>query len=236
MERYKRYILCGEKISRRAAASLVALGYIPVLLPPYKRLPGPVSSHPDMLVYPLSSGALLTYEEYYNAHRRLFNMLGREIITDSYLPDKIYPRDIFLNALRIGGTVYGRTDMMSRHILNDAKNSVRVRQGYARCSVCVIDDNAVITADRGIARAAVRAGTEVTLIESGDIILEGYDYGFIGGASGILPEGVAFMGDPAAHPSGEKITAAVRSRGLDIIMLDEGMLCDSGGLIIIESK
>lgn len=228
-----KYVLCGGKTSFKVLASLKAMGYTPVPLPSYERLPEPVSSHPDMLIYTMRSGQLLTYTGYFNANRSLFDMLCREVVTEDILPDKVYPHDIYLNALRLGDTVYGRCDSLSPYILSDTKKAVNIHQGYARCSACVIDGSAVITADRGIAFAAGASGTEVTLIESGNIILDGYGYGFIGGASGRLGDGVAFIGDPMTHPSGDKITTAVLRRGLDIIILDDGMLCDCGGLILI---
>jgi hypothetical protein len=160
-------------------------------------------------------------------------MLCCEVVTEDTIPDNVYPNDIYLNALRLGDTVYGRCDILSQIILNDTKNAVNIHQGYARCSACVIDQNAIITADRSIAGAAGARGVEVTLIESGNIELDGYRYGFIGGASGLFDGCVAFIGDPMTHPSGDKITAAVLNRGMNIIILDDGVLCDCGGLIFI---
>ncbi|MDD4772194.1 MAG: hypothetical protein PHZ09_01125 [Eubacteriales bacterium] len=228
----ERIALCGGKTNRTIRSRLLSMGYRPVLLPSYKRLPEPVSSHPDMLIYRLSSGALLTYTEYYNENRALFNMIECEVITEERLPGNRYPEDIYLNALRIGDTVIGRTDKLSRHILRDAENAIYVRQGYARCSACVVDRD-IITADTRIASAASGLGGRVTLTESGNIALEGYDYGFIGGASCRLKEGIAFFGDIMTHPSGENIKAAVLSRGFDVIKLDDGILTDLGGLIVI---
>ena len=228
----ERIALCGGKTNRIIQAVLLSLGYRPILLPSYKRLPEPVSSHPDMLIYQLSSGALLTYEEYYNENRALFNMLGCDVLTEERLPGNKYPEDIYLNALRIADTVIGRTDKLSRHILRDAEETVYVRQGYTRCSACVVDGD-IITADTCIASAASRLGSRITLTKSGNIILEGYDYGFIGGASCRLREGIAFFGDIMTHPSGEKIKAAVLSRGFDVIKLNDGILTDLGGLVVI---
>lgn len=229
----EKYVLCDGKISCKIQTNLKKLGYTPVLLPPYECLPEPVSSHPDMLIYRLNSGVLLTYNGYYNKNRALFDRIGAEVITEDMLPEKTYPRDIYFNALRLGDTVFGRTDMISQHILKDSIKAVFIRQGYARCSACIIDQGALITADFCIASAAIKHGTKVTLIESGNIKLEGYGYGFIGGSSGQLESGIAFFGDVMTHPSGEKITAAVLSRGMDVIKLDDGMLVDSGGLMLI---
>ena len=229
----QKYVLCSEKAGAGVLASLETAGYTPVVLPSYRKLPEPVSSHPDMLIYRLRSGALLTYKSYYEANRSLFGRLNCEIITEDIPPEKIYPHDISLNALRLGNTVYGRTDALSPYILRDADHTVFVRQGYARCSVCVVDRGAIITADRSIASAVGASGAEVTFIESGSILLEGYGCGFIGGASGLFEGGVAFTGDPMTHPSGKKITAAIGSRGMSILNLGEGILRDCGGLLFI---
>ncbi len=229
----KKYILCGGKTSSDIKIKLQKSGYTAISLPPYKRLPEPVSSHPDMLVYRLSSCALLTYTEYYKENSLLFDQLGCGIVTEDKYPDKFYPRDICLNALRIGDTVFGRTDMLSGYILNDAKKTVCIRQGYARCSACIVDRNTLITADVSVASAVGKTGVDIILIENGYIQIDGYGYGFIGGTCGQLENAIAFCGDVMLHPSGEKITAAILSRGMDVIGLTNGVLVDNGGLMAL---
>ena len=38
---------------------------------------------------------------------------------------------------------------------------INVKQGYAKCSICVVSDNAIITADKGIAKAAIQNRIDV---------------------------------------------------------------------------
>lgn len=228
-----KYVLCSDKISAKIRERLKKSGLTPVLLPPYEQLPAQVASHPDMLVYRLNSGALLTYAGYYALNSSMFQKLGCVIITEKIIPEDKYPKDIYLNALRVNNIVFGRTDHLSEIILEDTRRSVFIRQGYSRCSACVIDNGSLITADRAVASAVSEYGVTVTLITGGSIRLEGYDYGFIGGASGVIGNSVAFFGNVSAHPDGEKIKAAVLSRGKDIISLDDDVLTDYGGLMII---
>ncbi len=228
-----KYVLCSDKISVKIRERLKESGLTPVLLPPYERLPEPVASHPDMLVYRLRSGALLTYAGYYALNSSVFQKLGCVIITEKIVPEKEYPKDIVLNALRVGDIVFGRTDRLSEMILKDTRRSVFIRQGYSRCSACVIDDGSLITADPAVASAVAEYGVSVTFITGGGIRLEGYGCGFIGGASGVIGNSVAFFGNISAHPEGEKIKAAVLSRGKDIISLEDDVLTDYGGLMII---
>jgi len=61
---------------------------------------------------------------------------------------------------------------------------IPVKQGYAKCSLCIVSENAVITADEGLAYTLCRAGLDVLKIIPGCIRLPGYGYGFIGGCGG----------------------------------------------------
>ena len=69
-----------------------------------------------------------------------------------------------------------------------------VTQGYANCSVAVVDERWIITADCGIARACRAAGLDVLQICPG-FIRSGMVLGFIGGCCGKLgADQLAFTG------------------------------------------
>ena len=109
---------------------------------------------------------------------------------------------------------------------------VHVSQGYTKCSCVVVDENSIITADRGIAKAATAAGIDVLLIENGQVILEGYPYGFIGGASGKIGDTIIFNGDLSAHSDYLAIKDFIESRGLKIKDFKEYPLTDIGSIIV----
>ena len=67
---------------------------------------------------------------------------------------------------------------------NEGLNVINVNQGYSGCSVCVINDSAIITDDESIFTAAQNFLNDVLLIQKGSIRLNGYNYGFIGGCCG----------------------------------------------------
>ena len=107
-------------------------------------------------------------------------------------PGEGYPRDCALNACIAGGRFFHRLDASSPEALANLPaglETVNIAQGYAKCSVCVVDGRSVITADRGIAKAALSAGLDVLTVTPGYIELEGFDCGFIGGASFKLAPG-----------------------------------------------
>ena len=92
---------------------------------------------------------------------------------------------------------------------------IPVKQGYAKCSLCIVSENAVITADEGLAYTLCRAGLDVLKIIPGCIRLPGYGYGFIGGCCGKLDAAtMAFAGDPLTHPDGKKILSFMERHGV----------------------
>ena len=120
-----------------------------------------------------------------------------------------YPENVLLNCLFIGNTLCGRLDSVDDTVLDYCREEniklVNVNQGYTKCSSLQVAENAVITADKGIANALKNNEVEVLLISPGNIELKGYDYGFIGGA-GFYDNGkVYFFGNIKNHPDYDKI-------------------------------
>ena len=76
-------------------------------------------------------------------------------------------------------------------------------------------------------------GIRVTLIENGDVLLPPYEYGFIGGASGVFGDTVYFLGDVTKHRSYEKIRKACEGEGKDVVSLSDEGLIDLGRIIFL---
>ncbi|MCL2517326.1 MAG: hypothetical protein FWF15_02065 [Oscillospiraceae bacterium] len=193
-------------------------------LPHFELLPEPVSAHADMLIYKLPCGKLLVHEEYYNLNENLF--AGFDVIITNEPIGAKYPHDILLNALNLNGVVYGKNNYTSKHI----KVDVNLNQGYARCSTCIVNDNAVIASDLNIARTL---NAEVLLIRPGNINLRGYGYGFIGGASCNFEDKVYFFGDIKKHPDYEIINNFLKKHKTFPVSLSDEELYDYGSMIII---
>jgi hypothetical protein len=111
------------------------------------------------------------------------------------------------------------------------------KQGYAKCSAVSVGESAIITADKNIVRAAKAAGADALLISAAPeaIRLDGYDYGFIGGASGVLGDTVYFTGDISSHPDAERIAEFCKAHEKKIISLSNEPLNDVGGIFFFPS-
>ncbi len=221
-------------VSDKVEAQLCSLGYVVVRLPSFLGLDTPVSSHPDMLIYPLKNGRYLICRDYYEDNRAFFDSLGIVFtVTEEKLSPK-YPNDILFDALSLNGTVYGKKGCVSEYIISENSRFVPVSQGYARCSVAYVGKGCAITADRGLYRALTDDGINTLLIRSGYISLQGYDTGFIGGAGGLLPDGrYLFFGDPSLHPDGALINKFLSENKISAVSQKGEPLCDNGGLILL---
>ena len=153
-------------------------------------------------------------------------------------PDRLrseYPGDVLYNAACSGKYFVYHKDYTDPALVRAALNAgavpVRVRQGYAKCSTAIIDEESFITSDEGIAKALKAAGASVLLIRPGHIDLPGYDYGFIGGTCGRVEGDIVFNGDISAHPDFEPIKTFISSRELNLVYFEDRPLTDIGSII-----
>lgn len=230
------YILCASNIPDEIYFKLHSYAENVIKLPPFDLLQKPVSTHPDMLVFDTDE-LLILNKKYYLENKALFDEIsqktGRQIVgaDEEIYPE--YPFDIRYNCLKLGELVLGRADFVSSEIKSRYKIT-DVKQGYARCSCCKINEKAIITADKSLYKAASENGIDALLISSGNISLCGYDYGFIGGASAnILNKIVLFFGSIENHPDYIKIMEFAEKHNTEIKPLSPNPLCDFGGAITL---
>lgn len=151
---------------------------------------------------------------------------------------KTYPQNILLNFLFINNILFGKIDFIDNNLktfCNDNKiKMINVNQGYCRCSTLAISSNAAITADESIYKALSENGVEVLKISAGNIKLDGFDYGFIGGASGVVDENVLFFGNIEKHPDYKIIKDFCSKHNKNINIISPQLpLTDIGGIVKI---
>ena len=228
----KRIILCADTLSEKETALLCRYADSVVPMPRWDKIPGGIGYHPDMLGF-ARGGKLWLNREYYTANARLFDCLGADIRLCDERYGK-YPDDVRFNAFAIGDTLFGKAGSLCADIKLDFGSVRDLKQGYAKCSAAVFG-RSVITADRGIAVAVGDFGGDVLLVEPGSVALEGYGYGFIGGAFVCVSDDtLVSFGDVAAHPQGKEIVRFVNDRGFSIVSSRAGGLYDHGGLLVID--
>lgn len=239
----KKLAIVDIRIPDTCAASLTSLGFEIVKLPAFSRLSEPVASHPDMLLCPIDN-KIITHKEYFEQNRDIFDLISKRtdkkiIISDENISAE-YPCDVSLNALIMGNFFFSLNSHTSKALLTEAKalgfEIINTKQGYAKCSVCPVSDNAAITADTSLADAMSARGIDVLKISAGSVELPPYDYGFIGGASGYDGENVYFCGSLDTHPQGKMIADFCKKHGKTPISLSDTLLLDVGTIFILQVK
>lgn len=235
-DRKVKKVIISSCVSEDVIKDLTNKGISAIMVPPCGDVAPPVSSHTDMLFHHLGGNNILCYKNASNLVLEQLKLFGFNVASSSSELNPNYPYDIALNAARIGNYIFCNVKYTDKLILEFCKRQglhiVPVKQGYAKCSVCVVNENSIITADNSIFHAAKSCGMNVLKIRSGFINLPGYDYGFIGGCCGkIAPDTMAFCGDVTMHPDYNEISDFLRNYGVKIIILGKGSLLDIGSII-----
>ena len=238
---YPPLFLVGEALAKSYIEKIEALGFKIILMPSDVRLPLPTKSHTDMLLFSINEN-IFCNKVYFENNKRLFEKIeeyGYNIISCDFEVKDSYPFDVSLNQAQIGKYILGNRKACAKEILAYAtENSyeyISIKQGYAKCSTLILNKKAIITADDSIEKAAKELNIEVLKISNGanQIKLDGYDYGFIGGASAVYEKTVFFFGDISLHKDGNEISNFCKKHGFSIISLSQYQLEDIGGAFIL---
>lgn len=147
-----------------------------------------------------------------------------------------YPENIKYNLAKVGNHIIGMEKMvpevLKKHFVDSGYNFIDVHQGYAKCSTAIIDDESIITSDKGIYLKALENNIKGLLIGPGHILLPGLSYGFIGGCTLAHKDKVFFNGDIRKHPDYERIKNFVEKRNLKIDFIKEPLM-DLGSFIVL---
>ena len=147
-----------------------------------------------------------------------------------------YPKDIILNSLILKKHFIHNTNHTDPNLMKTQinKNIINVKQGYTKCSVLPLNDDALITSDKGISTELRRNGYDVLLVPAGDIILPSLNYGFIGGTGGMISENkLALFGELSNYMYGEEIKKFLNKYDIEAISLRKGKLIDRGSIFCI---
>lgn len=196
-----------------------------------------ISYHPDIMLHHIEKEYIIYAPQ---THPVLLMRLASEgfklIEGDSVLTPK-YPGSIAYNVARVGNLAFHNlkyTDPILRREL-EARNVelVHINQGYAKCSISIVNHNSIITSDAGIAKIAESKGLEVLLIDSEDgIRLQGVDKGFIGGASGLVDcDKWLISGNIDTLKNAQRIYDFLVDRNIEPVSLYGGEVLDIGSIL-----
>lgn len=232
MENLKKQLIISKDAPEAAKEKLFKLGYFLIESVRLSNVSPAVSCHPDMQIVKVGNRWICSPDcyEYYKKY-----ISSDKLIKGKTELKQLYPCDIAYNVAATEDVAIHNFKYTDKEIMANCNlENINVSQGYSKCNICIVSNRAFITSDEGIYRELIKHNCDVLLISPGNILLPGYDYGFIGGASGLLDDKtLAFCGNVYLHNDGKRIYEFCRRYGVEIVCLTDRELIDIGTIIPI---
>ena len=227
-----KYVIVAENFPEKSLKILKEYGKI-VRTKSNKNLMKGLDTHPDILLHPLPSGELVVDMDNFEYYKKIFP--DKKILPSHSSLSKKYPKDVPLNAFTFKNYFIHNLKFTDQVLLDYYKNSayelINIKQGYGKCSSLVTSDF-IITSDGGIYES-LKDFIPIYKIKHGEIRLQNFNYGFIGGASGVYGKKIFFTGDLSHHSSYEEILKIIKKYDYEIEILSKYPIEDFGSIYFI---
>ncbi|MGN0539421.1 MAG: DUF6873 family GME fold protein [Candidatus Fimenecus sp.] len=199
-----------------------------------------VAVHGDILCYHLGNNKFLIDQNQTKIINELtqFNCTVKTVNGIS----SPYPKDCSLNCADIGDFLICNESITDKTIIANAvetgKTVINVKQGYAKCSVCIADRNTIITDDASIYKS-VSSYPEIKalFVEKGSVRLKNCNYGFIGGCTGLIGnKKLFFNGNLSTHSDYTRIISFLDKNNIKYFDIKNKPLTDIGSILPIIEK
>jgi len=226
--------LIDYRMSECAKNTLIKTG---IKLLPTKRLSSlydAISAHPDIQIHHLYDNVFVCEPSLYDYYCEL--MPDAVILKGNSTLYSKYPLDIAYNAVRVGKCFFHNlkyTDsVLYEYYHSIGVKLINVKQGYTKCSVCVVNENAIITSDVEIAKKAKENLIDTLYFNPGQIKLESISNGFVGGICGKISNNViAVNGDIKLCNNGIEFIEFCKKHSVEVLKLSDYMPYDIGSII-----
>lgn len=219
---------------KQITEKLVHLGYNCIDVIPSGRVSPPICHHTDVLYKKLDNTTIIA-SACQKPNFPLLEKLGyRIIVNDNLRPG--YKTESWLNyILNNKYFIFNpKTAEKPDKEFIKVQKEIKVNQGYTGCSTVCVTEDAYITDDENIYKTLTDNNIDCLYIGKGDIELEGYDYGFIGGASVKLNEKeILFFGDIKNKEDKNKISEFLKKYCMQPIFIEGKKLKDIGSALIL---
>lgn len=232
-------VITDYRISKTAEKSLEKQGIEVIKSFPHKNLYNAVNGHPDMQIHHLGKNKFVCEPSVYEYYKQ--KLMNSEIIKGIMSITDKYPFDIAYNAVVIGNCFFHNLNFTDSKIYEYYKSLgvklLNVRQGYTKCSVAVISENAIITSDISISKIAAQNNIDTLYFDPSDIKLSGVSNGFAGGICGLINRNLlAVNGDINLLNNGKEFVAFCNKYGVDLLNLNDNIPEDIGSIIPVEQN
>lgn len=234
-------VVVDERISAEAENTLHGMGITALKVKPHKDLYTAVASHPDMMIHHVGQNIVIYAPNTDAQLLRELDKMGFMLLKGDTSISSKYPLDIAYNVARVGRYYFHNlkyTDpVIKRELEGLGVEPVNVKQGYAKCSVLVLDENSIVTSDPSIAKAAEGKGLSVLFVNERSIRLPGLDYGFIGGIGGMISKDILLInGNIKKLDHYNELADFISERNIKCVCLSDGYVTDIGSVIPLNMR
>ncbi len=230
-------VLVDYRISAKSEKTLTKMGIKVLKTAKLNSVYESVNGHPDMQIHHIGDNVFVcekSLTEYYN------NLLpDAEIVSGNTHLTSVYPYDIAYNGAKIGDYFFHYLNYTDSKIIEYYKTNreklINVKQGYTKCSVAIINKNAIITSDIKIAQKAQNVGIDALFTENDQIILKGQNCGFFGGICGKTDKNTLVInGNINKLRNAESLLNFCQGNGVNIKSLNNCIPEDIGSILPIK--
>ena len=228
-------IIADSRIPEEAKKNLKKLGNV-LFINPTSVTYNSISSHPDIFFFQKDDA--LIYAP--NAPKRIIKELKKrkiKLIEGKKEVGQKYPETVPYNAVGIGNLLIHNLKHTDETILSSYENHINVNQGYTRCNLLALNENAFITSDLAISRqlSAVNSQSQsstvkVLYIDPKQIKLEGQRNGFFPGCCGVWKNNLIVCGSTKNLKEKTELDKFLKENNFNLIELYDGELIDVGSI------
>ncbi|BCZ47035.1 hypothetical protein psyc5s11_31020 [Clostridium gelidum] len=227
------------RVTKEELLNLSILNVNPILVPKCNKVYEAINGHPDIQLNILknkSHSQIIVQKDISKCFKEILKSNNIHYIISKNSLSNTYPCDIILNSLILENYFIHNLKYSDEELLKsqNSKVHVNVSQGYTKCSILPVRDNALITSDKGIFESLKEYDFDILLLPPGDILLPSLNYGFIGGVGGMISNNkMAFFGDLDSYKWGSEIKKFLFKHDVLPIALRKGKLIDRGSLLTL---
>lgn len=227
-----KHIILGKKYRKLLENALFEHDLHPIWLSSNSFVDERISGHADISA--LHAGANKLYLADYLSDCEIIDKVSELGFEPNFVqtPSGAYPDDCALNFCILNDKLIYNPKSASDVVISkiNYNECISVNQGYTKCSVCVVDESAIITQDILIAQKAENAGIAVLYINEPFVRLDGFESGFIGGASFKTDKDkLAFTGTIKNDSIRNNIESFLAERNIKAVYLTDEEIYDIGG-------
>ena len=215
---------------REITDKLSSIGYICHNVIQSSRVSRPISDHSDVLYKKVNRHTIMAS----SCQKANFGLMERLGFTIEEIDD-LHPG--YRTECRLNFIINDKYIIRNPKTATDfpcTQTEIQVNQGYTGCSAICVADDAYITEDDGIYKKLTENGLDCLKIKKGNVRLDGYEYGFIGGASVKLNEKeILFFGEIMDNNDRNNVINFLEKYGMKAIFIENKQLHDIGSALIL---